>query len=276
MDESAGALDLFLEEIRDYPLLTKHEEVALAQRIEQGDLDAKERMINSNLRLVVSIAKKYQGHDMSLMDLIQEGMFGLIRAAEKFDHRKGFKFSTYATFWIRQAIQRGLANKARTIRIPVHIGQLERRLGKAERELSGRLGRDASVAELAEATELSEDEITEVLEAPRAVTSLDRPVGSEDDGSELGDVIPAKGPAPFDEVESTLRREALTTALQRLPEREREVLRMRFGLGGRRHTPLREAGAALGLSSEGVRKLESRALAHLAQEDELRQLDPAA
>ena len=159
MEPPSEALDLFLEEIRRYPLLTKDEEVELSRRIEQGDLEAKERMINSNLRLVVSIAKKYQGHDMGLMDLIQEGIFGLIRAAEKFDHRKGFKFSTYATFWIRQAIQRGLANKARTIRIPVHIGQRERRLARAERELSGRLGRDASVAELADEAELSEDEV---------------------------------------------------------------------------------------------------------------------
>ena len=276
MDETTEALDLFLEEIRSYPLLTKEEETELAQRIEQGDLEAKERMINSNLRLVVSIAKKYQGHDMGLMDLIQEGMFGLIRAAEKFDHRRGFKFSTYATFWIRQAIQRGLANKARTIRIPVHVGQRERRLGKAERKLAGQLGRDASMAELAEETEMSEDEIAEVLGAPRAVTSLERPVGSDDDGSELGDLLPADDPAPFEEVESALRLEALRTALERLPEREREVIQMRFGIGGRRYTPLREAGEELGLSSKGVRKLESRALAHLAEEDELRQLDPAA
>ena len=146
-DELAGtttdALQLFLNEIRRYPLLSKDEEIELAQLIEQGDLEAKERMINSNLRLVVSIAKKYQGQDLSLLDLIQEGIFGLIRAAEKFDHRKGFKFSTYATFWVRQAIQRGLANKARTIRIPVHIGQRERKVARAERDLSARLGRDA-------------------------------------------------------------------------------------------------------------------------------------
>ena len=276
MEQPTEALDLFLEEIRRYPLLTKEEEVELSRRIEQGDLEAKERMINSNLRLVVSIAKKYQGHDMGLMDLIQEGIFGLIRAAEKFDHRKGFKFSTYATFWIRQAIQRGLANKARTIRIPVHIGQLERRLARAERELSGRLGRDASVAELADEAQLSEEEVTEVRDAPRTVTSLERPIGSDADGPELGDLLPADDPAPFDEVESSLRSQAVRTALKRLPERERQVIQMRFGIDGRRHTPLREAGEVLGLSSEGVRKLESRALAHLAEEKELRQLDPAA
>ena len=276
MDQSIEALDLFLDEIRRYPLLTKQEEVELSRGIEQGDLEAKERMINSNLRLVVSIAKKHQGYEMGLMDLIQEGIFGLIRAAEKFDHRRGFKFSTYATFWIRQAVQRGVANKARTIRIPVHIGQRERRLGRAERELTGRLGRDASVSELAEEAELTEEEVAEVLDAPRAVTSLERPVGSEEGGSELGDLLPGDGPAPFDQVESALRTEALRTALDRLPQRERQVIQMRFGIGGLRHTPLREAGEALGLSSEGVRKLESRALAHLAEEEGLRQLDPAA
>ena len=159
MNEPSEALDLFFEDIRSYPLLTKEEEVELAQRIERGDLQAKERMINSNLRLVVSIAKRYQGHDMGLPDLIQEGMFGLIRAAEKFDHRKGFKFSTYATFWIRQAIQRGLANKARTIRIPVHVGQRERRVAQAERDLVLTLGRDASAEELAAEAELSVEEV---------------------------------------------------------------------------------------------------------------------
>ena len=213
---------------------------------------------------------------MGLMDLIQEGIFGLIRAAEKFDHRKGFKFSTYATFWIRQAIQRGLANKARTIRIPVHIGQRERKVARAERELSGRLGRDASVAELADEAELSEEEVAEVRDAPRAATSLERPVGSEDDGSELGDLLPADGPAPFDEV-------AVVVAPPGAAHGPRAAARARApgdtdAVRNRRppHTPLREAGEELGLSSEGVRKLESRALAHLAEEEELRQLDPAA
>ena len=276
MEQPPDALDLFLEEIRRYPLLNKDEEVELSRRIEQGDLEAKERMINSNLRLVVSIAKKHQGHDMGLLDLIQEGIFGLIRAAEKFDHRRGFKFSTYATFWIRQAIQRGLANKARTIRIPVHIGQLERRLARAERELSGRLGRDVSAAELADEAELSEEEVRRCGDAPRAVTSLERPIGSRTTAPSSAICCPPDDPAPFDEVESSLRRQALRSALERLPERERQVLQMRFGIDGRRHTPLREAGEVLGLSSEGVRKLESRALAHLAEEKELRQLHPAA
>ena len=275
MGEPTEALDLFLEDIRGYPLLNKEQEVELARRIEQGDLAAKERMINSNLRLVVSIAKRYQGHDMGLLDLIQEGTFGLIRAAEKFDHRRGFKFSTYATFWIRQAIQRGLANKARTIRIPVHIGQRERRVAQAERELSAKLGRDPDVEELAAEAELSPEEVRELLDAPRAVTSLERPVG-DDDSSEFGDLLPSDDRPPEEEAELAMRQHAVRGAVRRLPERERRVIEMRFGLDGGEHAPLREAGRRLGLSSEGVRKLESRALRHLAEEGELEALTSAA
>src|SRR3954452_15881463 len=183
---TTDALQLFLNELRRYPLLTKDEEIELAKRIEQGDLEAKEQMIQSNLRLVVSIAKKYQGQELSLLDLIQEGIFGLIRAAEKFDYRKGFKFSTYATFWIRQAIQRGLANKARTIRIPVHIGQRERKIVRAQRELGARLGREPTDAEVAAEAELPLEQIDEVREVTRTVTSLDRPVGEEGETA-LGD-----------------------------------------------------------------------------------------
>ena len=188
---TTDALQLFLNEIRRYPLLTATEEIELAKRIEQGDLAAKERMINSNLRLVVSIAKKYQGQELSLLDLIQEGIFGLIRAAEKFDWRKGYKFSTYATFWIRQAIQRGLANKARTIRIPVHIGQRERKIVRAERELSAKLGREPSDEEIAVCgRSYPWSQVEEVREAARTVTSLDRPVGEEGDTALRG---PARG-----------------------------------------------------------------------------------
>src|SRR5919109_648954 len=176
---TTDALQLFLNEIRRYPLLTAAEEVELAKRIEQGDLEAKERMINSNLRLVVSIAKKYQGQELSLLDLIQEGIFGLIRAAEKFDWRKGYKFSTYATFWIRQAIQRGIANRARTIRIPVHIGQRERKIARAERELATKLARQPSDEEISTESGVPLDQIEEIRAAGRAVTSLDRPLGEE-------------------------------------------------------------------------------------------------
>jgi RNA polymerase primary sigma factor len=272
---TSDALALFLRDIRAYPLLTKEEEAELAKRIEHGDLEAKERMINSNLRLVVSIAKKYQGHELPLIDLIQEGIFGLIRATEKFDHRRGFKFSTYATFWIRQAIQRGLANKARTIRIPVHIGQRERKIGRAERALAAELGREPTDEELAEATELTVEEVREAREAPRTVTSLERPVG-EDEGSELGDLLPSGGPTPDEEVDVALRQDALREAVERLPERERRVIEMRFGMDGYDPTPLRETGRQLGMSSEGVRKLESKALSRLANTRELAALREAA
>src|SRR5215210_4318649 len=205
---TTDALQLFLNEIRRYPLLTKDEEIELSKRIEQGDLEAKERMINSNLRLVVSIAKKYQGQELSLLDLIQEGIFGLIRAAEKFDWRKGYKFSTYATFWVRQAIQRGLANRARTIRIPVHIGQRERKIARAERQLRAELGRDPSDEEVARAAELPVEQIDEVRKVARAVTSLDRPVG-EDGETALGDLLESDESSPEEEVEVSLREETL-------------------------------------------------------------------
>jgi RNA polymerase primary sigma factor len=272
---TSDALALFLRDIRHHPLLTREEEVELAKRIEQGDLQAKERMINSNLRLVVSIAKKYQGHELCLIDLIQEGVLGLIRATEKFDHRKGYKFSTYATFWIRQAIQRGLANKARTIRIPVHIGQRERKIGRVQRELAIELGRDPTDEEIAAKAELTVEEVKEAREAPRTITSLERPVG-EDDGSKLGDLLPSDERGPDAEVEIGLAEDAVRAALARLPERERQVIELRFGLATDEPTPLREAGRRLGMSSEGVRKLESQALRRLADERELEALNPAA
>ena len=215
---TTDALQLFLNEIRRYPLLTAGEEVELAKRIEQGDLEAKERMINSNLRLVVSIAKKYQGQELSLLDLIQEGIFGLIRAAEKFDWRKGYKFSTYATFWVRQAIQRGLANKARTIRIPVHIGQRERKIVRADRELQAKLGREPTDDEIAEEAELPLSQVQEVREAARTVTSLDRPVGEEGD-TVLRDLLEGDAPAVDEEVEVSLSEEVLRKTIEDLPAR---------------------------------------------------------
>jgi RNA polymerase primary sigma factor len=262
--ETGEALDLFMRDIRRYPLLTKQEEVALARRVEQGDLAAKERMINSNLRLVVSVAKRYQGHELPLSDLIQEGMLGLIRAAEKFDYRKGFKFSTYATFWIRQAIQRGLANKARTIRVPVHIGQHERRIARVVDRLATELGRDPTYVELAAAAELEPRQVREVLEAPRASTSLERPVG-EDGSSSLGDLLPSDAQGPDEEVGDQMESDAVRGAVRGLPERERQVIGMRFGLDDGEPKPLREAGRRLGLSSEGVRKIEAQALRRLAE-----------
>ena len=272
---TGDALALFLRDIRQFPLLTREEEVELAERIEHGDLEAKERMINSNLRLVVAIAKKYQGNELPLIDLIQEGIFGLIRATEKFDHRKGFKFSTYATFWIRQAIQRGLANKARTIRIPVHIGQRERKISKARRELAVQLGRDPTDEEVASKAEITREELDEIRDAPRTVTSLDRPVG-EDESSQLGDLLPSDERGPEEEIDIALRGEALRSAIGRLPEREKKVIELRFGLGEEEPTTLREAGRMLGLSSEGVRRLEAHALKRLAGERELEAVRSAA
>jgi RNA polymerase primary sigma factor len=272
---TTDALQIFLNEIRRYPLLTADQEVELAQRIERGDIQAKERMINSNLRLVVSLAKKYQGQDLPLLDLIQEGILGLIRAAEKFDWRKGYKFSTYATFWIRQAIQRGVANKSRTIRIPVHIGQRERKIAKVSRELALKLGRPPSDEEVADAAELSLKEIEEVQDAARAITSLDRPVGEEGETA-LGDLLPSDSPEPEEEVQVSLEEQALRKALLELPEREREVVKLRYGINGDDPTPLRETGRRLGISPERVRQLESVALKRLATTREMESLRDAA
>jgi RNA polymerase primary sigma factor len=272
---TTDALQLFLNEIRRYPLLSASEEIELAKRIERGDLEAKERMVNSNLRLVVSIAKKYQGQELSLLDLIQEGIFGLIRAAEKFDWRKGYKFSTYATFWIRQAIQRGLANKARTIRIPVHIGQRERKIVRAERELQAKLGREPTDMEIGAAAELPLAQVEEVREAARTVTSLDRPVGEEGDTS-LRDLLQGDSPPVDQEVELSLGGELLRQTVEELPETERRVIRLRYGIDGQDPQPLRETGRRLGLSAERVRQLESRALKRLAMRRELEALREVA
>jgi len=272
---TGDTLQLFLRDIRRHPLLSAAEEVELAKRIERGDLEAKERMVTSNLRLVVSLAKKYQGHELSLLDLIQEGILGLIRAAEKFDWRKGYKFSTYATFWIRQAIQRGVANKARTIRIPVHIGQRERKIVRAERELSAKLGREPNDDEIAREAELPLDQVEEVRDAARTVTSLDRPVGEEGDTA-LGDLLEGGSPSPDQEVEVSLSEQLLRRTIDELPETERAVIRLRFGLNGDDPQPLRETGRRLGLSAERVRQIESRALKRLAMRRELEALREVA
>src|SRR3954471_52099 len=226
---TTDSLQLFLNEAGRYPLLTAAQEVEIAKAIERGEKDAKDLLVNSNLRLVVSIAKKYQGHGLTLLDLIQEGIIGLIRAAEKFDWRKGFKFSTYATWWIRQAVQRGVANKARVIRIPVHIVEREQKISRAERELVTRLERMPTDDEVAEKAKLPLKQVREVRNAARAVASLDRPVG-EDDSASLGDLVAQATADVAEEVQVALSEDALHRAISTLPEREQLVIRMRYGL----------------------------------------------
>jgi RNA polymerase primary sigma factor len=272
---TTDALQLFLNEIGRHRLLTPAEEIDFAKRIERGDLDAKERMINANLRLVVSIAKKYQGSELTLLDLIQEGILGLIRAVEKFDWRKGYRFSTYATWWIRQAVERGMDAKARTIKLPINLVRNQRKLVRAENALALKLDRAPTDSELAAAADLSLDELHALRDAARAVTSLDRPLGEDDDAA-FGDLLPSDGPAPEDEVHISLRTEALHSALHELPERERKVVELRYGIAGADPTPLREIGRQLGITPERVRQIESRALGRLGRMRELAALREAA
>src|SRR5437588_486026 len=224
------SLALFFRRARVYPLLTAAEEVELAQRIERGDLAAKERMINSNLRLVVAQARRYQGHGLSMEDLVQEGMLGLIRAVEKFDWRRGFKFSTYGTLWIRQAIQRGLQNHGRTIRLPVHVAQQQVKLRRIESELNTKLGREPTDEELAEVSEMPLEQVIELRELNRNLTSLDQPVGDED--TAFGDLLPSDRPEPEQEVEEADRNRRVNALVAHLPADERDVIRLRFGLAG--------------------------------------------
>jgi len=273
--ELEDSLQLFFNEARRHPLLTAAEEVELAKRIERGDLAAKERMINSNLRLVISVARKYQGQGLPLSDLIQEGMLGLIRATEKFDWRKGFKFSTYGTLWIRQAIGRGLANSGRTVRLPVHIVARARKIADAERKLAVQLGRQPTEEEIAVAVELPFDEVADIRRADRGPTSLDQGVGESGDTA-LGDLIASDGPSVEEEVATDLDGERLREVVDSLPEVERNVITLRFGLDREEPQALRETGKRLGLSSERVRQLEDRALRRLAKEDAVAALREAA
>jgi RNA polymerase primary sigma factor len=272
---TTDTLQLFLNEIGRHRLLTPDEEVELARRIERGDLVAKERMINANLRLVVSIAKKYQGSELTLLDLIQEGILGLIRAVEKFDWRRGYRFSTYATWWIRQAVERGRDAKARTIKLPINLVRTQRKVARAENALTLKLDRPPTDAEVAVAAEISLDDLYALRDAARTVTSLDRPLGEEEDAS-FGDLLPADDLGPEDVVHISLREQALRQALAVLPERERTVLALRYGIDDGEPTPLREIGRRLGITPERVRQIESKALGRLGRMRELDALRQAA
>jgi RNA polymerase primary sigma factor len=264
----SDALALFMHRAGRYPLLTAAEEVALAKRVERGDAAAKERMINSNLRLVISIAKRYQRKDLPLLDLVQEGVIGLNRAVEKFDWRKGFKFSTYATWWIRQACQRAISNQSATIRIPTHVNERRVKLARAQNRLELQLGRKPTREELAEEAELELVHVQEALDAVEANVSLNRPIGSEEDG-ELGDLFDDKNAvSPEEEAVDSLRRREVRRAIASLPERERRIIELRFGIGGEPKA-LEAIGKELGITRERVRQLEAEALARL--QDELAQ-----
>jgi RNA polymerase primary sigma factor len=262
-ETTTDALQLFLREAGRHALLTAPQEVELAKKIERGDGAAKQRMIQSNLRLVVSIAKNYRNQGLPFLDLIQEGTLGLIRAVEKFDWRRGYKFSTYATWWIRQAVARALADKARTIRMPVHIVERLQKMNRAERTLWTQLGREPTLEEIAEEASLPMHQVHEVRAAARASASLDQPIGEQEDAV-FGDFVAGDGPLPEEEVEVSLRSQALGAALSLLPERERQVLVLRYGLNDSEPKTLEEIGRRLGLTRERVRQIELESLRRLA------------
>ena len=275
---TTDALQQFLNEAGRHRLLLPAEELELSRRIERGDLRAKEQLTTHNLKLVVSIARRYQGlSELCLLDLIQEGMLGLIRAVEKFDHRKGFRFSTYATLWIRQAIQRGIADKGRTIRLPVHVAQRERKIATTERQLSLSLGREPTPEEIAKAAELPLLQVVEMLDVSRTVTSLDKPVGDDGDTS-LGTLMDSGETSTEEEVEVSLSRQAVRAAVEELPERERMIIKLRFGLDSeeREPLPLSQLQRELGMGREELRAIERRALQHLSLRRELAALTEAA
>ena len=272
VEPSLDSLRLYLRSIGRVELLTADQEIELAQRIEKGDMQAKRHMVEANLRLVVSIAKGYLGRGLGFLDLIQEGSLGLIRAVEKFDYRRGYKFSTYATWWIRQAVTRAIADKARTIRIPVHMVEKLNRVTHVERQLVQRLGREPEPAEIAAELKISVREVRDILRVAQMPVSLEKPVGDEDE-SELGDFVADESvEEPFDAATENLQREDIQRALDALPERERQVIELRYGLRGHEPLTLEEVGRAFGVTRERIRQIENNTLRKLKQLPEAQRL----
>jgi len=276
VEPSLDSLRLYLREIGRVPLLTAEQEVSLAKRIERGDMTAKTQMVEANLRLVVSIAKSYLGRGLSFLDLIQEGSLGLIRAVEKFDYRKGYKFSTYATWWIRQAVTRAIADKARTIRIPVHMVEKLNKVVHLERQLVQRLGREPKAEEIADELRMTAEEVREILRMAQLPISLEKPIGEEEE-SELGDFVEdEQASSPFDQASLNLRRQDIQRALDALPERERKVIELRFGLKGEQPRTLEEVGRTFGVTRERIRQIENNTLKKLESLPEAQRLRDSA
>jgi RNA polymerase primary sigma factor len=261
---STDSLQLFLKDVGKVPLLTARQEVELAKRIEMGDLEAKRKMVEANLRLVVSIAKNYRNQGLAFLDLIQEGTIGLVRAAEKFDYRRGFKFSTYATWWIRQAVARAIADKGRTIRMPVHVVEKLNKINRIERKLVTELGREPTIPEISAAVGIAEPEVEHIKRSAQTPVSLEKPVG-DDDESEFGQFIADdNAPSPEDSAELSLRHEALQGVLNTLTYRERRVLELRYGLDGEQPRTLDEVGRTFNVTRERIRQIENQSLQKLA------------
>ena len=276
-DPTLDSLQQFLDGIAETPLLTAEEELELAKRIERGDLEAKDHMTRANLRLVVSIAKRYRNQGLPFLDLIQEGTVGLIRAVEKFDYRKGFKFSTYATWWIRQAISRGIADKARTVRIPIHIDNTLKKLDGAQRKLEAVGDRDPTVEEIALLAGVDPEEADVIMRAAQPLVSLDKPVGTDADAAEFGDLIRDESSAsPFDEAVESMRDERLKACLENLPYRDKRILELRFGLGGEAPQTLDKVAKLFQLTRERTRQIEEGALRKLSTLAEAQGLREAA
>jgi RNA polymerase primary sigma factor len=272
VEPSLDSLRLYLRSIGRVELLTAAQEISLAKRIEKGDMNAKRHMVEANLRLVVSIAKGYLGRGLSFLDLIQEGSLGLIRAVEKFDYRRGYKFSTYATWWIRQAVTRAIADKARTIRIPVHMVEKLNRVTHVERQLVQRLGREPEPHEIADELKITVREVRDILRVAQMPVSLEKPIGDEDE-SELGDfVADDQTEEPFEAATENLQREDIQRALDALPERERQVIELRYGLRGHEPLTLEEVGRAFGVTRERIRQIENNTLKKLKQLPEAQRL----